>query len=119
MSIYLFKTEDYYGGETRVFLSKVEAEEYRTQFIERTNSRTDAIIEEHKPFPVVHVRRNNGEVDPKPILSEHRKPATMLLFVRPIAAIIGPLMYTLLVRLFATKNNGFSFSYFFSQIHLS
>lgn len=66
MSIYLFKTEDYYGGETRVFLSKVEAEEYRTQFIERTNSRTDAIIEEHKPFPVVHVRRNNGEVDPKP-----------------------------------------------------
>lgn len=51
MSIYLFKTEEFYGGETKLFTNKVEAETYLVEFFKRTNDKIDAVIEEHHPFP--------------------------------------------------------------------
>lgn len=51
MSIYLFKTENFYGGETRVFTNKIHAEEHLAYFINLTDGKIDAVIEEHKPEP--------------------------------------------------------------------
>ena len=51
MSIYLFKTEQFYGGVTKLFTDKLEAEIYLAEFIKRTESKIDAEIEEHHPFP--------------------------------------------------------------------
>lgn len=66
MSIYLFKTEDFYGGETRIFTDKVMATEYLNAFIERTESKIDAVIEEHKAVipenhkVFINIVRNDG-----------------------------------------------------------
>jgi len=61
MSIYLFKTEEFYGGETKLFTNKLEAETYLAEFFKRTNDKIDAMIEEH-PFPHVVVPQGAGEV---------------------------------------------------------
>jgi len=62
MSIYLFKTEEFYGGETKLFMNKVEAETYLAEFFKRTKDKIDAMIEEHHPFPQVVVPQGAGEV---------------------------------------------------------
>lgn len=49
MSIYIFKTENFYGGETRVFTNKIHAVEHLENFIKSTDGKIDAVIEEHKP----------------------------------------------------------------------
>ena len=48
MSIYLFKTEGSYGGETRVFTNKGAAYEYLATF-EQSGAGVHAVIEEHIP----------------------------------------------------------------------
>ena len=57
MSIYIFKTEEYFGGETRVFTNKFKAINYLKNFLDSCATVTDAHVEEHKP---VH---NNESVE--------------------------------------------------------
>lgn len=69
MSIYLFKTEEFYGGQTKVFTDKAAANAYLEAFIQQTNFKIDAVIEEHIPnVPTDHhiyiqVVRNDGWAD--------------------------------------------------------
>jgi hypothetical protein len=49
MSIYIFKTEEFYGGKTCVFTNKAAADEYLAEFLKLTENKIDAMIEEHKP----------------------------------------------------------------------
>jgi hypothetical protein len=46
-TVYLFKTEECYGGETKVFTDRDVAVRYLQAFLERTGGRTDALIETH------------------------------------------------------------------------
>ena len=50
MSIYIFKTEEFYGGKTCVFTNKNDANVYLAEYLTATNGKIDAIIEEHKPI---------------------------------------------------------------------
>ena len=65
MSIYLFKTENFYGGETRVFTNKIHAEEHLAAFIHSTDSKIDAVIEEHRlePSPFDQPGNENWETE--------------------------------------------------------
>lgn len=71
MSIYLFKTEQFYGGEIKLFTDKLEAEIYIAEFIKRTESKIDAVIEEHHPFPQITVPLGSGTVSPFPNVLLH------------------------------------------------
>lgn len=51
MSIYIFKTEEFYGGKTQVFTNKEHADTYLAEFLTLTGGKIDAVIEEHKPVP--------------------------------------------------------------------
>ena len=62
MAVYLFKTEDYYGGNTKIFLSQEEAQDFLHKFVTSTEGKTDALIEVHHPFPVVKVIEDDGTV---------------------------------------------------------
>jgi len=48
MSIYLFKTEEFYGGETKIFTDRKSAIEYLKTY-QSCSGKLDAFIEEHKP----------------------------------------------------------------------
>jgi hypothetical protein len=58
-SIYLFKTEEFYGGETKVFTNRTKAYEYLTAFLIKTDNTIDAVIEEHTS----DVRENHDKDD--------------------------------------------------------
>jgi hypothetical protein len=58
MSIFLFKTEGFYGGDTKVFVDFEKAKLHLITFIKKTEGKTDAFIEEHLPIhsPLDRVR---------------------------------------------------------------
>ena len=50
MSVYLFKTEEWYGGATKVFKSLEEATTHLELFFKETDHKVDAVIEKHDLF---------------------------------------------------------------------
>lgn len=61
MAVYLFKTEESYGGDTKIFLSEEEAEIYKLRYIAQKGGKVDCRVVIYHPFPKVKVKDQNGE----------------------------------------------------------
>lgn len=53
MSLYLFTTEQEYGGNAKIFRSYQEALEHKNKFVQDTDGLISSCITEHNIFPTV------------------------------------------------------------------
>lgn len=60
MTLYLFKTEEPYGGDTKIFDCEEDAEIYKLRYIAKTSGKVECRVEKHHPFPVVGLKDRKG-----------------------------------------------------------